>query len=93
MKRRILNILIALDQFLFCIFTLGHSKPIDTFSAAAWRLEQTGHWAGKLFRPAIDWMFRVFVRDKDHCRKAYENLMNGKYLPADIRAHQGGAHG
>lgn len=82
MKRRILNLLIALDQLLFCICTAGHSKPVDTFSAAAYRLEKTGHWAGKFFRPTID---GLFFFDRDHCRKSYENLMAGKHMPPDIR--------
>lgn len=82
MKRRILNWLIALDQFLFCTVTLGNSKPNESASAAAWRLEQTGHWAGKFFRPIIDGLFFL---DPGHCRKAYENLMNGKHMPPDIR--------
>lgn len=81
MKRRLLNWLIALDQFAFCTVTLGNSKPNESASAAAWRLEQTGHWAGKLFRPVID---TIFFFDPEHCRQAYENLMAGKHLPAKI---------
>lgn len=82
MKQRILNWLIALDQFLFCTVCLGNSKPNESASAAAWRLDQKGHWAGKFFRPIIDWLFFL---DDDHCRKAYENLMAGKHMPPDIR--------
>lgn len=83
LKRRILNLLIAFDQFAFCFVTLGNSKPNESASSAAWRLESTGHWAGKVFRPIID---GLFFFDPDHCRKSYENLMNGKHLPADIRS-------
>jgi hypothetical protein len=78
MKRRILNWLIALDQWLFCTLTLGNSQPNESASAAAWRLEQGGHWAGRLFRPLIDW---AFFFDPDHCRKAFDNLAAGKHLP------------
>lgn len=85
-KRRILNWLISLDQFLFCTVTLGNSKPNESASAAAWRLEQTGHWAGKFFRPIIDGLFFL---DPGHCRNAYENLMAGKHMPPDIRGQQG----
>lgn len=85
-KRRILNWLIALDQFLFCTVTLGNSKPNESASAAAWRLERGDHWAGKFFRPIID---GLFFFDPDHCRKSYENLMAGKHMPPDIRDQQG----
>lgn len=78
--RRILNVLVALDQFLFCFFTLGNSKPNESASAAAWRLEQAGHWAGRVFRPFID---LLFFFDPDHCRKAFDNLASGKHLPGE----------
>ena len=80
-KRRLLNFLIALDQLLFNACTLGRSAPNETASAAAWRLEQTGHWAGRFFRPVID---GLFFFDPGHCRDAYKNLMAGKHLPAQI---------
>lgn len=69
MKRRILNILIALNQFVFSIITLGGSRPDETMSAAAWRLEQEGRWQGKVFRPFIDFLFSPL--ETDHCYKAY----------------------
>lgn len=81
MKRRLLNWLLALDQWLFCTLTLGNSQPNESASAAAWRLEQAGHWAGRFFRPIIDWIFRTLLRDPDHCRKAFDNLAAGKHLP------------
>ncbi len=42
LKRRILNLLIALDQFLFSLVTLGHASPDETISAWAWRAESMG---------------------------------------------------
>ena len=69
-KKRILNILISLDQFLFSIITLGGSDPDETMSAAAWRLEQEGRLQGKIFRPIIDTLFWF---DKDHCKRAWLN--------------------
>ena len=65
--RRLLNILIALDQFLFVLITLGHAMPDETMSAGAYRLEHEGHWAGKFFRPVIDFIFWHLFRDRDHC--------------------------
>lgn len=68
MKRRLLNFLIAVDQLIYVIITLGNGDPDETISAAAWRLEQAGRWQGKLFRPIID---TILWFDKEHCRKAY----------------------
>ena len=70
MKRRVLNLLIAVDQLLYVIITLGHGHPDETMSAAAWRLEQEGRWQGKVFRPLLDWLFWF---DPMHCMRAYES--------------------
>lgn len=70
MKRRLLNLLIAIDQLIYVIITLGNGNPDETMSSAAWRLEQAGRWQGKLFRPMIDTLFWF---DEDHCYKAYMN--------------------
>lgn len=69
MKRRLLNLLIALDQFLFCVVCLGDSNPDETASSAAYRLERQGGWTGRVFRPMID---LLFFFEPQHCRKAYE---------------------
>jgi hypothetical protein len=69
MKQRILNILIAIDQLLYVLITLGNGNPDETMSAAAWRLEQNGHYSGKLFRPIID---SLFWFDPNHCQTSYE---------------------
>lgn len=39
MNRRILNLLIALDQLAWVILTLGNGMPDETISAALWRME------------------------------------------------------
>lgn len=71
MKRRILNLLIALDQFIYVIITLGNGMPDETMSAAAWRLDQKGHWFGKIARPAIDFLF--LWDSLTHCKDAAES--------------------
>lgn len=83
MKQRILNLLIALDQFIFCVITLGKAMPDETMSAAAWRGEQLrkqngkGHILPTFFRPIID---ALFWFDKDHCFKAYRaEVMRSQY--------------
>ena len=67
-KQRILNVLIALDQFLFCLATLGHSSPDETLSAASYRWETEGKVQGKLLRPFIDLLFWF---DKNHCYESW----------------------
>ena len=83
MKRRILNVLIALDQFLFCLATLGHSSPDETLSAAAWRWEQAGKLRGRVLCPLIDALFLPFERD--HCRTSFESEVNRLHLPKEYR--------
>lgn len=68
MKRRVINLLIALDQFLFCLACLGNSHPDETASAAAYRLEKHGRLQGRIFRPLID---KLFWFDPQHCMVAY----------------------
>ena len=79
MKRRILNLLIALDQLAWVILTLGNGMPDETISAALWRMESQGKWAGKLFRPVVDAMFWF---DKNHCLNAWESENKKQQLPA-----------
>ena len=91
MKRRILNVLIALDQFLFCLATLGHSSPDETLSAAAWRWEQAGKWRGRVLCPLIDALFLPFERD--HCQTAYLSEKHGLHLPPEYhRENAKGLH-
>lgn len=84
MKRRILNVLIALDQFLFCLATLGHSSPDETLSAAAWRWEQAGKLRGRVLCPLIDALFLPFERD--HCQTAYLSELRGLHLPPEYQS-------
>jgi hypothetical protein len=83
MKRRVLHILIAIDQLLWVVFTLGAGHPDETISAAAWRMEQQGKLAGRILRPLIDALFRPLERD--HCRLSFESEVRGTQLPAIYR--------
>ena len=87
MKRRVLNVLIALDQLLYVLITLGNGHPDETMSAAAWRLEQKGHWAGKAFRPLIDWLFWF---DPEHCKQAYYAEVHRLQQHESLRPSSGG---
>lgn len=65
MKERIVNVLFALDCFLFAVCTLGRSYPSESFSSAAFRAEGMGLWYGHA-RPVIDFFF-----GKGHCAHAF----------------------
>ncbi|MEO1750740.1 hypothetical protein [Thiofaba sp. EF100] len=84
MKRRLLNILIAIDQLLWVLLTLGNGSPDETISAAAYRMERQGKRAGRVLRPLLDAIFAPLERD--HCRLSYESEMAGSQLPDGYRA-------
>jgi hypothetical protein len=83
MKQRLLNMLIAIDQLLWVILTLGKGMPDETISAAAYRMEQQGKPSGRVLRPLIDMMFRPIERD--HCGLSFESEMMGNQLPTIYR--------
>jgi hypothetical protein len=74
--------MIAVDQLLYSIITLGYASPIETMSAAAYRLEQEGKLTGKVFRPVID---TIFWFDPLHCFVSFDNLKNLAYLPENYK--------
>ena len=67
MNRRILNILISIDQLILSLITLGSAYPDETISSYAYRCEKLNKRFG-FARPIID---KVFFWDPQHCRKAY----------------------
>lgn len=83
MKQRIFHLLIALDQLIYVIVTLGKGHPDETMSAAAWRTEQEGKVLGRFFRPKIDWIFSRL--EKDHCRLSFESELYKHHLPGAYR--------
>jgi hypothetical protein len=80
MKRRILHLLIALDQLAWVVLTLGKGHPDETISAALWRMEQQGKIAGRIFRPMVDLLFRPI--EKDHCYRAWLSEVQRSQLPS-----------
>ena len=80
MKERALNILIALDQFIWVLFTFGKGYPDETISAAIFRMEQENKLAGKLLRPLID---SIFFFDINHCRNSYASEISRRQLPEE----------
>lgn len=85
LKRRILNILIAGDQLMYSLLTLGAAGPDETASAGAYRLELKGRLAGKFFRPLIDGVFRLLFRQSHHCKKSFQAELLRKQLPGFYR--------
>lgn len=83
LKRRALNLAIALDQFLWCVLTLGHANPDITLSAHAYMSEVHGKRWARIARPVIDWLF--WPVDRNHCHNAYLAEINRRQLPADMR--------
>lgn len=70
---RLLRVLIALDIFLFAVFTLGKAKRNETISSAAWTTECDGKFMGKVSRPSIDFLFYLLTREKEHCKTSWDN--------------------
>ena len=83
MKQRLLNLFIALDQLAWVVLTIGKGSPDETISAAAWRMEQQGKFAGRVLRPLIDALFAPLERE--HCRLSYESEATGAQLPDGYR--------
>lgn len=83
MRQRILNLLTALDQFVYVVITLGRGFPDETLSSAAWRSEQKGRIFGCVFRPLIDALLRPIERD--HCYVAFLAERRRLQLPPELR--------
>ena len=83
LKTRFLNVLIAVDQLLWVLLTLGKGHPDETISAAAWRMEQQGKLAGRILRPLIDALFLPIERD--HCRLSFLAEIRKTQLPPEYR--------
>lgn len=77
-KKRILNILIGLDQLIWILVTLGGGYPDETISSASWRYEQKGYLWGKIMRPLID---TIFFWDKEHCYNSYLSEVQRFHAP------------
>ncbi len=83
MRQRLLNMLIALDQFLWVWLSFGAGAPDETLSAAAYRMERQWKLAGRILRPVIDALFLPLERE--HCRLAFESELRGAQLPPIYR--------
>lgn len=82
-RRRALNALIAIDQCLWCLLTLGHADPDMTLSASAYRSEQRGKAWARVVRPVIDAIFEPL--QSEHCRHAFVSEVARRQIPKDMR--------
>lgn len=67
-QRRIINILIGIDQLIWVLVTLGAGHPDETISSAMYRYEKQGKLVGIIGRPIID---AIFFWEDQHCRRSY----------------------
>lgn len=74
---RIINLLYALDCFMFSLCTLGGAYPAESFSSSAYRAEALGKFWGRARKP-IDAVFGF-----EHCFRAYSQARLN--LPEDQR--------
>lgn len=83
MKKRILHILIALDQLAYVLLTLGKGYPDMTISAATY----IGHRDGKKYATVlmyfIDFLFLPI--EKDHCLNSFISEVERNHLPKSFR--------
>lgn len=82
MRRRLLNLLVAIDQLAYVLLTFGYGSPDETLSAAAYRQWLAGRPAG-VFKPIIDALFWPVQRD--HCQRSYWSERNRTQLPGGYR--------
>jgi len=78
------NILIGIDQFFYVVITLDQGMPDETMSSAAWRTERDGKILGRVFRPIIDAIFRLFGED-DHCYLSYLSEKDRNHVPDELK--------
>jgi len=81
LQLRIRNFLIAIDQLLYVLLTLGGGMPDETISAALWRWERAGKIYGRLFRPLVDLLFSPF--ENNHCYRSFVSEQLRRHLPRE----------
>lgn len=91
MKRRLLNILVSLDQFALSLLTLGWAYPDETISAFLYRMENSGTaTVNKLAgfgRMTVD--FIIGPIEKQHCFNAFRSESARKHLHSDYFRESG----
>lgn len=83
LKHYFLQVLIACSQLL-CTLIGGWAD--ETMSSYAWRLEQKGRLWGRIWRPTIDWLFRVIAKHNDHCYESYLSERRRSQIAPELRS-------
>lgn len=83
MRQRVLNILIALDQLVYVLITLGWGFPDETLSSAAFRADRDRKPWGRVMRPLID--FLLYPLEREHCYRAYLAEKQRLQQPEELR--------
>ncbi len=86
--QRVMNFLVALDQFLWVFLTLGKGYPDETISAAMHRMKLEDKLIGKVLEPIIDYFFYVFLLESKHCFNSYISEKDNKQLPKHYREEE-----
>lgn len=83
MKKRILHLLIAIDQLAYVLLTLGKGYPDMTISAATYRSARSGNQFAKVLQIVIDALF--WPIEEDHCLESFLSEVRRQHLPKDLR--------
>lgn len=73
MRRRLLNLLIALDQLVYVLLTLGHGSPDETISSRCWRYRDEQPY--RALRKLVDTAFAL-AGESDHCENAFRSELS-----------------
>lgn len=84
MKHYFLQVLIALDQL---VNALVGGWADETLSSRAYRAEGRGKLAGRILRPTIDLIARLFG-DRNHCKTAFLTEGDRAQLPPAFRERE-----
>lgn len=78
---RFFQFAVAVDQTAntFVGLFIGGAWADESWSARVWR----ERWHKNIV--VIDWLFRVFFNQPDHCRDAYESERLRRHLPPEYR--------
>ncbi len=84
-KHNLLQVLIALDQFLHCLIGALFNYTIyadESFSSYQYRRFLKGKTK---IKTAIDAFFLFIFRQEEHCKTSYESERNNRHLPPEMR--------
>lgn len=94
MGHNLMQILIAIDQLVYCIIgtflsIFNHKISVYadmTISAQAHRLAIKDYWYGHYLEAGINFLFRPW--EFEHCKKAYESELSNSHLPPDMNSKE-----